>query len=350
MKIKQDSYSKFSIAGFLIFLATVWFISTSAIIVYHLAKKYTNDNTMLVTLFVSLTIALGAFLCSLADVYRRKKMVEEPVRKILRATERIASGDFNVKLTPTHEYAKYDAYDLIFNNINTMTAELAKNEMLKNDFISNVSHEIKTPLAIIQNYAKALQGKSLNLEKQQEYLQGLAIQTARLSELISNILKLNKLENQKIVPEIEEVDLSELLINSTLAFENLIEKKKLKLVCKIDENVKFTSSASLLEIVFNNLISNAIKFTNEGGKIEISLNQDTTSATIKIKDTGCGISKEVGEHIFEKFYQGDTSRATEGNGLGLALVKKVIDIIGGDIMVESKVGKGSTFIIKLKKG
>ena len=350
MKNKNPEYTRFTLVGFLIFLATIWIISTATIIVFYLANKYTNGNIFLVALFVLLTIIGGAFLCSFADVYRRKKMVEEPVRKILRATEKIASGDFEVKLTPTHEYAKYDAYDLIYNNINTMVQELSKNEMLKNDFISNVSHEIKTPLSVIQNYAKALQAKNITKEKQQEYLQGLIAQTSRLSELISNILKLNKLENQRIVPEIEEIDLSELLISSTLSFESLFEKKNLKLVCKIAENVKLTSSASLLEIVFNNLISNAIKFTDEGGKIEISLIEDQTSATVKIKDTGCGISKEVGEHIFEKFYQGDTSRATEGNGLGLALVKKVIDTIGGDIMVESKVGKGSTFTIKLKKG
>ena len=143
--------------------------------------------------------------------------------------------------------------------------------------------------------------------------------------------------------------MAELLRLTTLDFESLFDKKQLELHCDIDE-VTILSSKNLLEIVFKNLISNAIKFTDNGGKITISLKQDKTYATIKVQDTGCGISKEIGEHIFDKFYQGDTSHSSEGNGLGLALVKKVIDVIGGEIFVESTLGKGTTFSIRLKKG
>ena len=188
----------------------------------------------------------------------------------------------------------------------------------------------------------------MDAKKRQESLAGLEIQTKKLSDLISNILKLNKLENQKTVPEMESIDLSELLRLCALSFENLFEKKNIGLECDIDE-VKIVGSASLLEMVFNNLISNAIKFTDEGGKISISLKQEKKNVIVKVKDTGCGISQEVGSRIFDKFYQADTSHSAEGNGLGLALVKKVIDVIGGEISVESKVGEGSSFIIKLKK-
>ena len=166
--------------------------------------------------------------------------------------------------------------------------------------------------------------------------------------MITNILKLNKLENQQIIPEIEEFNLAELVRTCALDFENLIEKKQLSLNCDIDE-INITSSSSLLEIVINNLISNAIKFTEPSGKISISIKENHNFVVIKVSDTGCGISNETGKHIFDKFYQGDTSRASEGNGLGLALVKKVIDILGGEILVESTFGKGSTFAIKLKK-
>jgi len=229
-----------------------------------------------------------------------------------------------------------------------MTQELSKNEMLKNNFISNVSHEIKTPLSVIQNYANALQKDNISSDLKREYLNGLIIQTKKLSDLVSNILKLNKLENQQILPEIEEFDLSELLRISTLNFEQLFEDKHISLSCNI-EDVKIKSSSNLLEIVFNNLISNAIKFTDDGGKVEISLKDSEGYAIITVKDSGIGISKEVGEHIFEKFYQGDSSRSYQGNGLGLALVKKVIDILGGEISVESKLGVGSAFTVKLKK-
>jgi len=349
VKKNKDGFLGFSLLGFFLFSITIGLTSSGSIAVYYLVNKATNGNTLLVGLAVFATILVGGVLCSLADLYRRKKMVESPVKMILNATEKIASGDFSVKLTPMHDYYRYDEYDMIFENINTMTAELEKNELLKNDFISNVSHEIKTPLAVIQNYAKALSSDILSTEKREQYLSGLIVQTQKLSNLITNILKLNKLENQEIVPEIEEIDLAELVRVTTLQYENLIEKKNLELVCDIDE-MKIVSSASLLEIVLNNLISNAIKFTDEGGKITISLKQNKTHAFIRVKDTGAGISNEVGQHIFEKFYQGDTSHSIEGNGLGLALVKKVIDLIGGEISVESKVGKGSTFIIKLRKG
>ena len=276
-------------------------------------------------------------------------MIEEPVNKILDATEKIASGDFSVKIEHTHEFSRYDQYDLIFDNINTMTAELSKNEMLKNDFISNVSHEIKTPLAVIQNYAKALQNSNIDKSKKSEYLNGLINQSKKLADLIGNILKLSKLENQQIVPEVVEFDLSELIRMSIIGFENIYEKKGLIVECDIDD-VIITNSSTLIELVVNNLISNAIKFTDDKGKIEISLKERKDFVEIKVKDSGCGISKEVGEHIFDKFYQADSSRAVEGNGLGLALVKKVIDLIGGEISVESKVGVGSTFIVKFKKG
>lgn len=338
----------FSLLGFLLFFITIAVTSTCSVIVFSWVNRTTNGNLTAIVFSVLGTILVGAFACCVFDIIRRKNMVEKPVQKILEATEKIASGDFNVKLETLHEYDKFDEYDLIFENINTMTAELGKNEMLKNDFISNVSHEIKTPLAVIQNYAKALNSGGLSEDKQKEYLGGMIVQTKKLSDLISNILKLNKLENQELREDVEQFDLAELLRLSTLSFENLIEKKNLELVCQIDE-MTIISSPSLIEIVVNNLISNAIKFTNEGGKITVALTNQKTHAIIKVSDTGCGISKEVGEHIFDKFYQGDTSRSSEGNGLGLALVKKVIDILGGEISVESKVGVGSTFTLKLKK-
>lgn len=347
MKKRKDEIG-FSIVGFFLFFLTIALAATASIFIYYLANEKTNGNTWVVVFSVLGIIVFCAILCTFVDIIRRRAMVGKPVKKILDATEKIASGDFSVKLIPLHEYDRYDQYDLIFENINTMTAELNKNELLKTDFISNVSHEIKTPLAVIQNYAKALQNSNISNDKKEEYLKGLIIQTKKLSDLITNILKLNKLENQQIVPEIEEFDLAELVRVCTLGFESIIEKKQQTLEVDIDE-IKIVSSESLIEIVLNNLISNAIKFTDKNGTIAISLKQENTYAVIKVKDTGCGISSQIGEHIFDKFYQGDTSHTAEGNGLGLALVKKVIDILGGEISVESKVGQGSTFVVKLKK-
>ena len=347
MKKNKESSVGLTIFGFLLFFLTIGLASVFSILVFDAASKNSDGNLVVIGFSVLGIVFVSALVCVLCDLVRRKIMIERPSKMILDATQKIASGDFSVKLQPLHEYSKRNEYDLIFENINTMAAELSKNEMLKNDFISNVSHEIKTPLAVIQNYAKALQS-NIDDKKKKEYLKGLEIQTKKLSDLISNILKLNKLENQKIVPEIEKIDLAELLRVLILQFESLIEKKELELVCDIEET-SIASSASLLEIVFNNLISNAIKFTEKGGKIEISLKNTKTHAIVEVSDTGCGISSEVGEHIFDKFFQGDTSRASEGNGLGLALVKRVIDIVGGEILVDSKLRQGSTFVVKLKK-
>ena len=349
MRKKKDGFLGFSLVGFFLFFATVLVSSTISIFAYYLANKSTHGNIWIVAIAVIGSSLLLAYVCTIVDTFRRKKMIEAPVKKILDATQKIASGDFSVKLYPTHEYIKYDSYDLIYENINIMTAELSKNELLKSDFISNVSHEIKTPLTVIQSIAKLLSNPNIDETKKKEYLNTLVIQTNKLSNLVTNILKLNKLENQQILPETIEFDLSELLRVCTIGFENLLETKNLSLSTNIEDAI-ICSSPSLLEIVFNNLISNAIKFTPNGGKITINLKNAKTHVEIEIKDTGIGISSDIGKHIFEKFYQGDKSHCGEGNGLGLALVKQVIDVIGGEISVESKVNVGSTFKVILKKG
>ena len=229
-----------------------------------------------------------------------------------------------------------------------MANELSKSEVLKNDFIANVSHEIKTPLAVIQNYAKALKNPSLDSETKEKYISNLVEACQKLNGLITNILKLNKLENQKLLPEIKEFNLSELLANQVLQFESLIEKKEIDLVCEIEEDLFIKSEESYLEIIFNNLMSNAIKFSNPKGMIYVGLKKEKQNYHITFKDSGCGMDKETGKHIFDKFYQGDTSRSKEGNGLGLALVKRVIDIIGGSIHVTSQIGEGTEFIITIR--
>lgn len=275
-------------------------------------------------------------------------MVEKPVEQILSATQKIATGDFNTKLNPLHPYNKYDEYDLIIENINKMAQELSKHEILKSEFISNLSHEIKTPLAVIQNYTKALQTKNLPPETQKKYLETLLKNSKKLSNLVTNILKLNKLENQSIIMQKTNVNVGELLRESVLQFEDLIESKNMTLSCNISDT-KLYIDPSFLEIIFNNLISNAIKFTENGGKINIALIPQKERIIFYVKDNGCGMNKETGARIFEKFYQGDTSRSAEGNGLGLALVKRVIDIMGGEISVQSEELKGSTFTVILKR-
>lgn len=345
----KNRKSKFLVAlsGFLVFLVTVAAITGISVLVYGAAKNRFGDNALPIFAVMTVTVLFFALVCTLIDGIRRKIMVDRPVGEIFNATQRITSGDFTVRIRTFHPYGRYDEFDCIIRDLNKMTAELSKTEVLRTDFVSNVSHELKTPLAIIQNYSMAIKDEALDNETRTRYAATLAATSKRLTNLITNILQLNRLENQEIKTETTSIRLNEAIAQSVLQFEDKIEAKQLEIDCDLDD-VTVKSDASYLEIVWNNLISNAIKFTGPQGKINITLKEEDGNAVVKISDTGCGISKETGLHIFDKFYQGDTSHAQEGNGLGLALVKKVIDILGGEISVESEVGKGSTFIVKLR--
>ena len=208
---------------------------------------------------------------------------------------------------------------------------------------------LKTPLAVIQNYAAMLQQANLPEPQRAEYAKTIMDASRRLSDLITNILKLNKLENQQIYPKKTVYNLGEQLCQCLLSFEDVWEGKDIELETDLAEEVLIESDAELLTLVWNNLISNALKFTPACGRITVSLEGLEDFAVVRITDTGCGIPPEVGEHIFEKFYQGDTSHDAQGNGLGLALVKRVMDIVGGDISVDSEVGTGSSVAVKIRR-
>ena len=296
-----------------------------------------------------LNVILLSFLCTIVDEIRRKFMVGRPVRKIIKAAEQMMKGDFSVRIPPLHGIANADGFGVIADYFNQMAQELSGTETLRTDFIANVSHELKTPLAVIQNYGTMLQQQDLPENKRLEYAKAITDASRRLANLITNILKLNKLENQQIYPKAETYDLGEQLCECLLTFERAWEDKALDIETDVKAEVMVNSDGELLSLVWNNLFSNAIKFTPPHGKISLTLKAEGEFAVVQVSDTGCGISPEVGKHMFEKFYQGDTSHATQGNGLGLALVKRVMDIVGGDISVSSEVGKGSIFTVKLRR-
>ncbi|MBP3309605.1 MAG: HAMP domain-containing histidine kinase, partial [Ruminococcus sp.] len=295
-------------------------------------------------------VILISLLFTAIDAVRRKLMVERPTKRIISAGEKITGGDFSVRIEPFGDNYVYESFNSIIDCFNKMAEELGSVETLRTDFIANVSHELKTPLAVMQNYGTMLQAPDLPDEKRIEYAKGITDNSRRLASLITNILKLNKLENQQIFPVFNRFDLSEQLCQSLLQFEEIWEQKSIDIETDIEDSIYINSDPELLSLVWNNLLSNAFKFTESNGTVYVSLSADDEYATVKISDTGCGISAETGKHIFEKFYQGDTSHAMRGNGLGLALVKRVVDIMQGEITVESEVGKGSTFTVSLKRG
>ena len=331
------------------FVVTCCMLTFLSLMTNAMQLELTEDQIHGAAVLTFGNVILLSLVFTVVDGLRRKFMVERPVKRIISAAEEVMKGNFSVRIKPIHSIDSYDGFDIIIGYINRMTEELSGIETLRTDFIANVSHELKTPLAIIQNYATMLQQANLPEQQRAEYAKAIMDASRRLSVLITNILKLNKLENQQIYPEKTVYDLGEQLCQCLLAFEDIWEEKDIELETDLAEGVLIESDAELMTLVWNNLISNAMKFTEPCGCVTVSLETTEDFAVVRITDTGCGIPPEVGKHIFEKFYQGDTSHATQGNGLGLALVKRVVDIVGGDISVDSEVGKGSSFAVKIRR-
>ena len=336
----------FLLVAFVITCCTMLFVSTLR---DTLGLTLTGENISAAAKLTFWNVALLSFIFTLIDAIRRKVTIERPVKNITEAAEKIIEGDFSVRIKPQSRVGADETFNRVIECFNKMAEELGGVETLRTDFIANVSHEMKTPLAVMQNYGKLLQAPSLTDEQRIEYAEGVAEGARRMADMMTNILKLNRLENQRIYPQAKDFDLGEQLCECLLQYESAWEKAEIEIDTDIAENVKVKADAELLSHVWNNLFSNAIKFTPSGGSVKVSLEADDRYAVVRVSDTGCGMSAEVGAHIFEKFYQGDTSRSSQGNGLGLALVKRVVDIMQGEISVESEVGKGSTFTVKIRR-
>lgn len=338
----------------LFFLLVAFLVScTMSLFVSILAKDLglvlTGENLNRAAKLTFLSVILLSVLFTTIDVVRRKLTTEKITGHITTATRELVQGNFAIRIAPVNRFGMDENYNEIIACFNKMAQELGGLETLRTDFIANVSHEMKTPLAVMQNYGTLLQAPGLSEEKRMEYAKGVTDGSRRLADMMTNILKLNRLENQQIYPQTTKFNLGEQLCECLLQYENVWEKAEIEIDTEISENVTVQADSELLSLVWNNLFSNAFKFTPAGGTVFVSLTADEAYATVRVKDTGCGMTAEVGSHIFEKFYQGDGSHATQGNGLGLALVKRVVDILHGEISVESTVGKGTTFTVRIRR-
>ena len=337
---------------FCIFFLLIAFVLTSSMVLFlnylgqSMGIDFAQSDIQLAAMVTFGNVFMLSLVCTAVDLLRRRLTVERPVKRIIDGAQKVMDGDLSTRIAPLRGVEP--GFNVIIDYFNRMVQELSGMETLRTDFIANVSHELKTPLAVIQNYGTMLQQPNLSDEDRKDYARTVTNASQRLASLITNILKLNKLENQQIYPKKEHFDLGEQLCECLLGFENAWEAKKLEIETEIEDGVNVESDPELLSLVWNNLFSNAIKFTEEGGTVGLKLHTENGHAVVEVSDTGCGISPEVGAHIFEKFYQGDTSHATQGNGLGLALVKRVVDIVGGEISVSSELGKGSTFTVRIK--
>lgn len=304
-----------------------------------IAMSLNKEVIILLTVTVVLCAAIGSTLMFFAT-----KFISNPIKHISDVTKEVAKGNFHIDI----KYKSDDEIGVLAENFNLMTKELNNMEYLRKDFMSNVSHEFKTPIASIQGFVEIIKDNKLPPEKFNEYTDIIIEETKRLSNLSSNILRMSKLDNQFIQSRPTKFSLDEQLRKTILLFEEQWSSKNLDLDINL-EKVSYEGDEELVQQIWINLIGNAIKFSYDNGSIHVSLKQKKQDLVVKIKDEGIGISEESKPRIFEKFYQGDASRSKSGNGLGLPIVKRIVEICNGTISFESKEGLGTCFTVTLPK-
>ena len=328
----------FSLLTFLTLTLTIIFSALLTLLLIRTGILVRQNRGIVFFVIALVSILVGTIISNYAG--------RHPLTAIIamsNATQEVARGNFDVSLD---ENIRIKELREMAHNFNLMAKELAGTEILRTDFVENVSHEFKTPLSAIEGYATLLQKKDISAEKRQDYTKKILYNTRRLSTLTSNILLLSRLENQEIGIKKESFCLDEQLREILLLLEEGWTEKQLELEIDLDA-VDYYGNKDLLAHVWQNILSNAIKFAPENGIIHILLRRENGSLITSITDNGIGMSEDVMRRVFEKFYQGDFSRSSQGNGLGLALAKRIVDLHGGDIAVSSKEGKGTTFTVTL---
>ncbi|WP_415453959.1 ATP-binding protein [Bifidobacterium sp.] len=281
--------------------------------------------------------------------YRQVRRRLEPVHRFSEASQLVADGDFSVYLDPRHlpESKDWDADDEMFKDFNIMVEALGSIETMKNDFVVNVSHEIKTPLAIIQSYSQLLGKPGLSDEQRMHYSEIVTSATKRLGQFVTNILKLSKMENQSIDLQLEDCDIPRQLTDIVLGLSDGFDARDIQLDIDMDDTALAKADSGLLEIIWGNILGNAMKFTEPGGHVSIRQSSDDSMVSVEIRDDGCGMSSDELAHVFDKFYQADTSHAAQGNGLGMAMVHRAVELLGGSITIHSERGKGTEVQVRL---
>ncbi len=282
-------------------------------------------------------------LCIWIWVYLITHSATNPVAEVSRAMRKIADGDYDVELE-TGESGK--EFVQLEKDFNAMITQLKNNEYLHKDFSSNISHEFKTPLAIIKGYADLLQMEGLSEEERKTYSGQIAIESQRLTSLTANLLKISSLDYNATHMKKTHFSLDEQIRQVVLSMESKWAAKNIKMDLEL-KNIEFMGEEELLNQVWMNLIDNAVKFTSDSGKVTIVAMKTRDEITVTVEDDGIGMTEETMNHVFEQFYRGDTENRYEGSGLGLSLVQRIVQLHGGSVLVESEPGRGSIFMVTL---
>lgn len=327
------------ISSFIILFLVSYFLSWGAnewVLNNEGMKADIDPSSHLILLFIS-------FLCASVILAIMYFLLLRPLDKIGVSMKNVAKGDFSIVLKHKSPIPELKS---MRDNFNIMTHELSGMETLRNDFVVSVSHEFNTPLAAISGYAMLLQNSELSEQSRRECVEKIIANTKNLTDLTGNILRLSKLENQGILTE-TRFRLDEQIRRVLLLLEQKWEEKEIELDLELPKT-ECEGNAELLQIVWYNLISNAVKYSHKGGVVRIGIKQDENGTKVTVEDNGIGIGEEDVKHIFEKFYQADKSHSSGGNGLGLSLVKKIVELHGGKVDVDSKPGEGTIFTVLLK--
>ena len=344
-KIKAQRTMRFWFTFAIFILFAITGITTALLfLLFDLIASFNGlriDGYLLVISMALACILIGAGLAAFSGKY-----IMSRISRISHGMREVARGNFKERVPEKDKKNSPTEFGELERSFNQMASDLDGIEIFRNDFINDFSHEFKTPIVSIRGFARQLQSENLSEEQKNEYVNIIISESERLVNMSSNVLLLSKLENQQIVSDKHELDLDEQIRRSILLLEKDWSEKEIDLDIDLDE-IKINFNEEMLSHVWINLISNAIKFTEVGGRIEISLKEREGMAIFSIKDNGIGMSDEVKERIFEKFYQGDRSHTTSGNGIGLNIVQRIISLARGAIAVESSVGKGSKFTVTI---
>ena len=340
-KVRQEQTNRFSLRTRLTFFVTLEMLICVGV-AYGLDLLFQNllrDKE--IPLFLELLCV--CLLIGILVTGQLSKYFFSPIKKLRKAMDRVADGDFSVRL---EEKSSSKEIMEVYTGFNLMAHELGSTEILQTDFVSNVSHEFKTPINAIEGYATLLQDGDNLTENQQEYVDKIQFNTHRLSSLVGSILLLSRLENQQIPTNRTSYRLDEQIRQSIVALEPVWEKKEIEFDAEL-ERITYVGNEPMMRHVWDNLISNAVKFSPAGGTVRLSLRKDGSRTVFAVEDCGPGITEEAQKHIFDKFYQADPSHKQEGNGLGLTLVKRILTIEKGEIRAENLPRGGCRFTVTL---
>ena len=346
VKIKLHRTLRFWFIGAIFLVLTV--ASCATALFFIIISQVAFFNNMLINFFVrTISMALGCIIIGTAVSFMTSNRMTRKIKNISDGMAEISKGNFNFRVHETDKEDMPSEFGELERAFNKMASDLEGIEMFRNDFINNFSHEFKTPIVSIRGFARQLQNPNLSDEEREEYIKIIISESERLTKMSSNILLLSKLENQQIVSEKTDFYLDEQIRKSILLLEKAWSEKNIEFNLDRMDEVKYNFNEEMLSQIWINLISNAIKFSNEGGIITVSLNKLDNKIICCVEDSGIGMSEEVRSRIFEKFYQGDKSHNGDGNGIGLNIVSRIVTLAGGEITVESAEGNGSRFIVTL---